>query len=66
MKVGKYMGGKSTFEEVGKPRRLASAFYYAVSFVLTATPRSQFVGSASYISLAMALPNRLFLLYSPW
>ena len=38
MKVGKYMGGKSTFEEVGKPRRLASAFYYAFYFVLTTTP----------------------------
>lgn len=30
MKVGKYMG-ESTSEEVGKPRRLASAFYYAFS-----------------------------------
>lgn len=38
MKVGKYMGGKLTFEEVEKPRRLASAFYYAFSFVLTTTP----------------------------
>lgn len=30
--------GESTFEEVGKPRRLASAFYYVFSFGLAATP----------------------------
>lgn len=35
-KVGKVNGG--TFEEVRKPRRYASAFYHAVSFVLAANP----------------------------
>ncbi len=32
------MGGKSTFEEVKKPRRYAPAFYHAFFFILAAHP----------------------------